>query len=148
MKTLFKLVTAIKTVVFLNNIPAGITLVILALSFAACESDGSPSGNDIDPKLIASWQSSAGEIYVFHTDGRFYHFTTLSRVEGTFTASDGKIYFRNIVYEKGETWEILYPDAIYEYQVGKDDHGDYLNIANFLYGVTYVDMSSAYKFRK
>ncbi|MBX3289484.1 MAG: hypothetical protein KF855_09070 [Acidobacteria bacterium] len=107
-----------------------------------------PSGGKIDPKLIGSWQASSAEIYVLHADGRFNHFSTQSQVEGRFTVSNGKMYFSNIVYEKGKQWEKRYPDAVYEYEVGKDGQGDYLKIANFLYGVTYVNIKTAYKFRK
>ena len=106
------------------------------------------SGGKIDSKLIGSWQASSAEIYIFHADGRFKHFSTQSQTEGTFNVSGGKMYFRNIVYEKGKAGEKRYPDAVYEYEFGKDGQGEYLEIANFLYGVTYVDIKSAYKFRR
>ncbi|MCW5910864.1 MAG: hypothetical protein KIT62_07310 [Cyclobacteriaceae bacterium] len=149
MKILLGLLTAISAMISLNNRATRTILAIaLILSFAACGQDTPKPSGDIDQRLIGSWQASTAEIYVFHTDGRFNHFSTTSQTEGKFTASGNKVYFANIIYEKGETWEEQYPDAIYEYEIGKDDDGDYLKIANFLYGVTYVDISTAYKFRK
>jgi hypothetical protein len=66
----------------------------------------------------------------------------------TNTTSRNKVYFSKNIYEKGKTWEKQYPDAIYEYVSGKDSDGVYLKIANFLYSVTHVDISTAYQFRK
>lgn len=124
-------------------------LLLFSLSLITCEKESSSFSNgNADKKLIGTWQASSAEIYVFHADGKFDHFSATSHTEGTFTSADGKIHFKNIVYEKGETWEEQYPDAIYEYEHGKDADGEYLKIANFLYGVTYVDISTAYMFRK
>ncbi len=130
------------------------TLVSCAMGVADEQQTGnavSSSGTkDHKPavSLTGSWQASSAEIYVFHTDGRFNHFSTSSKTEGRYRASDSKIYFTNIIYEKGETWENQYPDAVYEYEMGKDNEGDFLKIANFLYGVTIVDNRTAYTFRK
>lgn len=133
----------------MKNLSLCLLFISCGIIPAAC---GNPNAqhqhNTNTIKLAGSWQASSAEIYVFHDDGRFNHFSTQSKTEGRFTASGGKIYFTNIVYEKGETWEKKYPDAVYEYEIGKDNDGDYLNIANFLYGVTSVDISTAYTFRK
>ena len=121
--------------------------------FASCEKDDgdddSGGNGKSDAKLIGTWSYSPdNEIYKFSADGSFNHFSLSSATEGKFTASDNKVYFSNIIYEKGETWEARYPDAVYEYEVGKDDEGDYLKISLFLYGVTNVKLPADYKFRK
>ena len=121
--------------------------------FASCDKDSSDDGGvgngKIDQKLIGIWSYSPdNETYKFSADGSFNHFSLLSATEGKFSTSDNKVYFSNIIYEKGETAEKHYPDAVYEYEVGKDDEGDYLKISLFLYGVTNVKLPTGYKFRK
>ena len=137
----------------LRKVVAIVACLAVTTVFATCgknggnddDGGGTPSGK-IDQKLMGSWRNN-NEIYVFHADGRFNHFSLQSATEGKFTTSNNKITFSNIIYEKGETWEKHYPDAVYEYEVGKDNDGDYLRISYFLYGVTNVGIP-IYKFRK
>jgi hypothetical protein len=142
----------------LNLRKVAIIFACLAVTtmFAACDNkngddedgDGTQSGK-IDQKLIGIWNYSPdNETYKFSANGSFNHFSLLSATEGKFTTSDNKVHFSNIIYEKGETWEKHYPDAVYEYEVGKDNDGDYLKISLFLYGVTNVKLPTGYKFRK
>ena len=136
----------------LRKVAAMVACLAVTTVFASCGKNGDDDGGDsngkIDHRLIGSWSASINKFYVFHADGRFYHFSDVSATEGKFSTSNSKVYFSNIVYEKGEAWEKQYPDAVYEYEAGKDNDGDYLKIANFQYGITYVDISTAYKFRK
>ena len=116
--------------------------------------DNTPTGK-IDKEIIGTWSYMAASysyIYQFNADGSFEYFyrtSTITSTEGKFTTSQNKVYFKDIIYQKGlEGRETRYPDAVFEYEIGTDDRGKYLNMPSFKYDEPYVDISWGVKFRK
>jgi len=68
--------------------------------------------------------------------------------EGKYKVENNKIYFTNILYERGQLLESRYKDTVFEYKFGKDYNGEYLLIPAFRYDVPSVDISWGVKFRK
>jgi len=99
--------------------------------------------------------------YYFYKDGKFKYFyysptwlqaskmysTTHTITEGKYKISNGKIYFSDIIYERGESFETRYKDTVFEYKFGKDTVGEYLFMPSFQYDTPYLDISWAVRFR-
>jgi len=68
--------------------------------------------------------------------------------EGKYKVENNKIYFTNILYERGQPLESRYKDTVFEYKFGKDYNGEYLLMPAFRYDVPSVDISWGVKFRK
>lgn len=110
-----------------------------------------------DSKLLGTWSSGVGDtsyIQVYYQNGSFKHMyfsgLTSSLTEGKYKVSNGKIYFTNIVYDRGGMYEKHFKDTIFGYKFGKDNIGEYLLISPYIAGSegTYVDSSKGVNFRK
>ena len=143
----------------LRILAAIVACLAVTAVFASCDKDGNDDdggggSGKIDQKLVGSWIYDGLDynyIYKFQKDGNFeynYRWQSISITEGKFTTSGNKVYFTDIVIEKGKYAETKYPDTVFEYEIGKDDKGDYLKIVSFRYREPYVDISEAIKFRK
>ena len=148
----------------LRKVATIVACLVVTMMFAACDKtnpdddNGSGNGNGggkIDKEIIGAWAYMAASysyIYQFNADGSFEYFyrtSSITSTEGKFTTSKNKVYFTDIIYQKGlEGRETQYPDAVFEYEIGSDDRGKFLNIPSFKYDEPYVDISWGVKFRK
>jgi len=98
-------------------------------------------------KIVGIWYSSANEYY-FYSDARFTSYKMgssylyLSKIEGKYSVSNGKVYFTERKYsEVSAPFSVDYPQNKYgssksihdmtsTYTIGSDQSGDYLKIAN------------------
>jgi uncharacterized repeat protein (TIGR02543 family) len=133
--------------------------------------------NSTNSKLIGHWQykglsgyASAPVSYqyyyydyYFYNDGKFKYFyqsptylkssnmysNIITITEGEYKISNGKIYFSEILYERGNPiYEKNYNDTVFEYKFDKDTVGEYLFMPSFQYDKPYLDISWGVKFRK
>lgn len=119
---------------------------------------------NIDSKLLKYWKCAAYSYsvdtrtrwnsYTFYTNGTFLYWdnvgTSVSKSTGKYKASNGKIYFSNILYS--DRFGVKpFKDTVMEYKMGKDNKGEYLWIAclsqNSNYQPQYYDIINVRTFR-
>ena len=98
------------------------------------------------------------DYYMFLSGGKFLYFPYDERFayyEGTYSTSEGKMYFKNVNRRNTETEEILTNFDVQkviemEYKIAKDEQGEYLHTGSLQYfrNTQTVDISRADKYRK
>ena len=99
-----------------------------------------PPGGEIDAGLVGVWEYSETDdlggaylyIYSFDEDGGFSYYERAYRVtdtvNGTYAASDGRVYLSGLVDERGTEWS----DQTLEYSFGTDTDGGFLLIQQIM----------------
>ena len=165
---------------FRNQLRKGATIIAcLAVTtmFAACDKkngdddDGNGGGN-LDKALFGEgidWRhentaTGAWNAYKFNANGTFEYYRAYNgygtEATGSYRTSEGKIYFSKIDYatEKNDgelgkiTEEKKINEIVFEYQVGKDNNGNYLMIP-LMYDAARddefsLDISKAIRFKR
>ena len=140
------------------TIIACLTVVTMFASCGGKNPDDDDDGlNAHEKKLIGLWSFYGGpaptginRYYIFKKDGSFsfsrHVGTTTFFIEGKYTASSNKMHFKDFKWDGVS--ELTISEAVYEYEMGSDEKGVYLNISGILFDEPYVDISWAVKFRK
>ncbi|MCL1941747.1 MAG: hypothetical protein FWG09_07375 [Synergistaceae bacterium] len=146
--------------------------------FTAGASAAQAAGGDIDPAL-AGWKwfcvmprhiqkqvrlemtfviEMLTDSYMFFGDGTFLYFPYSERFayyEGTYSASNGKLYLKNANRRHTETDEILtnftvQREIVMEYEIAADEQGEYLRVGSLqsFRNSAAVDISRADKYKK
>jgi len=142
----------------MRKVATVVACLVVTTMFASCDKknpdDDENSSGKNDKKLVGVWQfymPTYNRYYIFNKDGSFsysYHSQGSSGffIEGKYTASDKKVFFKDFVYEG--IAELTISKAEYEYEIGSDEQGVYLKMAGIRFNEPYVDISWAVKFRK
>jgi len=129
--------------------------IMVTTALVSC---GETNGGEGDKKLVGVWSNwyrvtgdYTDRYYAFNKDGSFFYQRHTNgswawMIEGKYTVSNNKIYFKDFVCGFG--LEPTISEAVYEYEMGSDEKGVYLKIATFKFDEPYVDISGAVKFRK